>query len=170
MPPSARFVPLAATLAALLLTACAVEEEPAPIFTEPTATPTPSAEASPKKETVREFLERWAEAEHDYQTTGSSETYQQLVENCAPCEEFVTTVRRIHSAGGSVSTEPRTIGSVTRVANGQFHVDITNAPTTYTESDSAPPVHLDGGALLYLFRLTPRENSFVLNDMELLVQ
>lgn len=163
-----RAAPIAA--AALLLTACATEEEPTPIFAEPIATVTPKAEPAPKKESVREFLERWAEAEHEYQTTGSADTYTPLVENCAPCDEFMTIVDRIHSAGGGVSTQPRTINSVKRVARGQFHVSITNEPTTYTESDGGPTVHLDGGTLPYLFHLSPRGDSFVLNGMEVLVQ
>ena len=171
MSASARLVSLLIALASLLLTSCATEDDPVPIFEEPSATPTPSAAANPTgKETVREFLERWADAEHEYQTTGNPKSYEAVVENCAPCDEFTSTIERIHAAGGSVSTDPRTIDDVTRLSPGQLQVEITNAPTRYTESVDGVPLELEGGTRTYLMHVSARRDSFVLTDMELLAE
>lgn len=161
MPPS-RLTSLLAALAALLFTACAAEEEPTPIFAEPTATVTPSPSAIPERETVREFLERWVEVERDMQNTGETTSYRALTDGCEPCDSFADQVDEFYLAGGFIQTEGQQITAVEREGKTNlavtFNVQAEASPTEYRESADAQNKKLDGGSVTYRMHLK-RENN-----------
>lgn len=150
-------------IAALLLTACAAEAEPEPKFAppEPSASPTAVADESPKKETVKQFLIRWAEAERDMQNTGETEFYLALSQGCAPCEAFAQDVTSFYENGGFIRTEAMEVERVERVRrSSNYRVWATMPSAEYRESSTDPEETTQGGPRLYEFSVSRTAETF----------
>ena len=146
----------------LMLTACAAEDDPTPIFAEPTAPPDVTTTAQPEKETVEQFLDRWAEEGREMQNSGETASYRALTDDCEPCTSFADQVDEFYSAGGFIETEGQRITAVERDGKTNlavaYNVRAETSPTEYRESSDTQNETLAGGTVLYRIHLK-RENN-----------
>lgn len=157
---------LASMLALTALAGCA-EKEPEPKFENaPTTSPSaPPTAAGTEKETVKEFLVRWAEVEAEMQNTGKTAEYLALSPGCEPCEILTDTVREIYKNDGFVRTQAMRIERVERIKKTQrYQVWADLPPSVYRESASAPEKSFAGGPQGYLFFISPSGGSFLVGD------
>lgn len=158
---------VAITMGLALLAGCA-EDEPEPKFeAEPTTAPSTPADANTQKETVKEFLTRWAKVESDMQNTGKTEEYLALSPGCQPCEAFASSLEDMYAKGGYIRTEALSIDKVKRVKGSkqQYHVWATQPPTVSRNSATDPEESNKGGSRSYLFSIGRSDEGFAVRDM-----
>ncbi|WP_110238558.1 hypothetical protein [Nocardioides gilvus] len=157
---------VAVAMGLTLLVGCS-GEQPEPKFAEePTAEPpSPTVDAAPKKETVKEFLVRWAEVEREMQNTGKTEEYAALSAGCQPCEALVKRVEEIYANDGFIRTDGRLIQGVDEKGRNRYSVKVAAAPTEYQSTAGAPVESLEGGESRYRIHLKRHQDSFVLAQL-----
>lgn len=158
---------VAITMGLALLAGCA-EDDPEPKFeAEPTTAPSTPADANIQKETVKEFLTRWAKVESEMQNTGKTEEYLALSPGCQPCEAFASSLEDMYAKGGYIRTEALSIDKVTRVKGSkqQYRVWTTQPPSVFRDSAADPEESNDGGSQLYLMSVGRSTAGFEVNGM-----
>lgn len=159
--PAAPLLSLAVALGIALggLSGCA-QEEPEPKFAEqpPSADPTPEE----KKETAKEFIRRWAEAERDMQNSGEAAEYRSITKACSPCQELADDMEEVYARGGWVRTEGMSITKIEPVSKNTYRAQAILAPTEYVTAQGQPEGRFDGGQRSYVITLRKKADGWQL--------
>lgn len=150
----------------LLLAGCS-QDVPTPQFQDPTPSATPTASQAPERESARDFIRRWAEAEAEMENTGQTEEYRALSTGCRACADLADLVEKYYRAGGYVHWDGWDIRSVTRRGRSDdpsYLVKVVSAPTTYATRAGGDAKSFPGGKGLHLLTLRPVERGWIVID------
>lgn len=162
-------VRLTAVLAALVLTSCAAEDDPVPIFEEPSAAPTPSASAAPEKSPHRSpkaVIRHWNHLSNTMQE-GDTGTWREFTAECASCTASADRIDQIYSAGGYVRTKGTSIINIepdAEFTSGVFLVDVDISPTEYREHPDAELSTFPGETTTYRVYLSRSGDEWYFQD------
>lgn len=135
----------------------------------PPPSPSESTSPSPQAETAEEFIRRWVEVQNQMLTTGRTRDYTTLSRGCDPCDDTADRVRAIYKAGGQITTDGWEVAGIQRQGGSGrvrvFHVEIVNAPTSYTERAGGPIKKLGSGRPLMELTLRSSEDGFLVTDL-----
>lgn len=145
----------------LALAACQgePEPEPTPITAEPTATDTPTSQATEEPAGEYEegspeaFIVEWQAAADEFQRTGDPAEFEKLNKDCRECENFIARVREIYSSGGRIDFDGTEVGEIRAVKSGsrEFSVDIhSSEQRVFDGSGGAPRVYEEFDATVLL--------------------
>lgn len=132
---------------ALLLTSCATEDEPVPIFEKSTAAPTPSKSPNPEKDPHRSpkaLIRHWNHLQNEMQL-GDTKAWRELTPNCQTCIQAADQVDNFYTAGGFIQTDGRTIRSIENESGSTYRVTLDSSSTEYRESAESEVKKLAGG-------------------------
>jgi hypothetical protein len=154
---------LVVPLLLLTLSSCGDDDgrsAPSPVTLTPSPTATATQTAPPTRETPEQFIRRWVDLQREMQTSGETREFLAASDHCESCRALATTVHRIYTAGGSITTDGWIVRSVRKQAKLTYLVRISDTGTAWKPSRGAKMKRLAGGEVTSLFQLSRRDGSW----------
>ena len=133
------------------------------------AEPSPSASEPAKRETAREFVQRWVELSNHMQITGETDEYLLVSSDCTACVAVASDVESYFGAGGWVKTDGWSLVEFERtsLADGftTVRARVAIADAVLKRSRSAKPRRLPGGVYEHKFVVERTSSGWVLADL-----
>lgn len=139
---------------------------------DPTALPsaTPRTESA-SSESVQHFLERWAAATRQMETTGRTKEYLKITRACDVCLSLAHNIQHRYAAGGYVHWGGLRIRSIETPPNSGgvvlYTVHADSAAMTIRDSASRPEFHAPARRVTYLVGVMTTRKSFSVTSVTL---
>jgi hypothetical protein len=161
-----------------LLSACSDDSSSTaePPVTSPTVrTSDPTSSPTDEAESPEDFVRRWVEVDKEMQNSGDTKEYRRITRGCEACKGVADQVDAIYSAGGYVKTDGLQVkrihaGEADANQEVEVRLKVNSTPTEYVEKKGGEVQTLPGGAVGYLMTLHQTDASWLLVQLERLVE
>jgi hypothetical protein len=103
------------------------------------------------------------------QNTGDTSAFRATTVECEACDGLADKIDEYYSNGGYAVTDGWTLTSIKLLGRRgrvrDYRIEVSSAPTEYSESDDSEPQRLEGGNTAQRVALRPQQDTWVVVEI-----